>query len=196
MFRRAYAILAVFSLILALSFAGLWVWSYWWDDLVVWPRFTSFADKSDFFAARSCRGTVGLVWGSRDWSMRARAPRGGSWAFGGFGLRRNALELPPNESHHLRVIPPDPDWPHGGDFVGGLRSCSTFWMPHWALALVGLPLPIAWIWGRRRHEARALRGLCLTCGYDLRAHRPGEKCPECGTPVAAAQTSNPVGKHV
>jgi hypothetical protein len=28
-------------------------------------------------------------------------------------------------------------------------------------------------------EYRGGRG-CVTCGYDLRAHRPGDKCPECG----------------
>ena len=27
-------------------------------------------------------------------------------------------------------------------------------------------------------------GHCLRCSYDLRAHAPGEKCPECGTLIA------------
>jgi predicted RNA-binding Zn-ribbon protein involved in translation (DUF1610 family) len=25
--------------------------------------------------------------------------------------------------------------------------------------------------------------LCHSCGYDLRAHHPGQKCPECGTEI-------------
>jgi hypothetical protein len=36
---------------------------------------------------------------------------------------------------------------------------------------------------RRRRDAAA--GLCPNCFYDLRAHKPGDKCPECGTPVPA-----------
>lgn len=26
--------------------------------------------------------------------------------------------------------------------------------------------------------------LCPICSYDLRAHAPGDKCPECGTPIS------------
>ena len=36
---------------------------------------------------------------------------------------------------------------------------------------------------RRRRHKRAARGLCQSCGYDLRVHRAGDKCPECGTPI-------------
>jgi len=34
---------------------------------------------------------------------------------------------------------------------------------------------------RTRRQKRL--GLCLHCRYDLRAHPPGARCPECGTPV-------------
>jgi len=43
---------------------------------------------------------------------------------------------------------------------------------------------------RRWRTARRLReGLCLKCGYDLRAHQPGGRCPECGTVKAGNPSS-------
>ena len=58
-------------------------------------------------------------------------------------------------------------------------------VPHWLLA-PPLALPaLVWLRRRRRHRRRLRDGLCLTCGYDLRAHAPGQKCPECGTAVPA-----------
>jgi len=32
-------------------------------------------------------------------------------------------------------------------------------------------------------RAKARQGLCHKCGYDLRAHKPGQRCPECGTAI-------------
>jgi hypothetical protein len=51
-------------------------------------------------------------------------------------------------------------------------------------------VPVSWVgWqlissslARRRTRLKC----CLKCGYDLRAHVKGERCPECGMQVAAA----------
>jgi DMSO/TMAO reductase YedYZ heme-binding membrane subunit len=40
------------------------------------------------------------------------------------------------------------------------------------------------LWRTQRKRNRELAGLCLICGYDLRA-TPG-RCPECGSPAGPA----------
>ncbi|MFI5380161.1 MAG: hypothetical protein ACHRHE_12755 [Tepidisphaerales bacterium] len=62
----------------------------------------------------------------------------------------------------------------------GLTDCSLFFLPHWLIAVITAALPARWfiLVRRRLHAARL--GLCLTCGYDLRASR--DRCPECGMP--------------
>ena len=61
-------------------------------------------------------------------------------------------------------------------------------VPLWAVAAMFLMPCVPWLLMRRRRvaRARAARGLCPDCGYDLRA-TPG-RCPECGAgafPTAA-----------
>jgi hypothetical protein len=66
------------------------------------------------------------------------------------------------------------------------RYLSRSLAVHYGLlaVLAALPLAVYIIFTRGRFRAVLLlrRGLCPKCGYDLRAHAHGEKCPECGTP--------------
>ena len=67
--------------------------------------------------------------------------------------------------------------------------------PHWAAAValgippLGLLRPIL---ARARTRRRARRGLCRTCGYDLRA--TPDQCPECGARAGPALAN--VAAHV
>lgn len=68
-------------------------------------------------------------------------------------------------------------------------STYQIYIEAWVLILLfggmGSIWPLMRLVGRRRRRERFRRekGLCLHCGYDLRASP--ERCPECGVPVSA-----------
>lgn len=71
-----------------------------------------------------------------------------------------------------------------------VRGVTMIWSslgaPYWMWVLLTATLPVIYFGSAflkaRRLKIRRRDGLCLNCGYDLRASK--ERCPECGTPVA------------
>jgi len=72
----------------------------------------------------------------------------------------------------------------GGDLgVEAVDSGYELRLPHWLLALPLSMIGLIWLRGSlvRRRRKRTGNGLCVHCGYDLRASK--DRCPECGTPI-------------
>jgi hypothetical protein len=75
----------------------------------------------------------------------------------------------------------------------GLLLLGNFWVFErqrdalfgWALLALAAAIPIVGILlfspSKQRRDYRMRHQLCVKCGYDLRAHKPGDRCPECGT---------------
>ena len=107
----------------------------------------------------------GLAYASGDSPIAYRLPGGevtASGSFAGTNVLRHSLQR----------------W---GGFV------DTIWYAHvplWQLVAVTALPPAAFALTRRRRRQRhrAANGLCLSCGYDLRAS--AGRCPECGQAAA------------
>jgi hypothetical protein len=82
------------------------------------------------------------------------------WGFGAYCLR-------------TKGPPPAGNWRFGG------RLFLTVSAPYWFLLVLLTLLPGLWLFFYSRRRWRTQKGLCLVCGYDLRA--TPDRCPECGT---------------
>ena len=68
--------------------------------------------------------------------------------------------------------------------------------PHWALLVPTSLAPLTWLALRQRRRMvlrrRVCLGLCLQCGYDLRACRESGRCSECGEAIPDRRAPGPV----
>jgi hypothetical protein len=58
-------------------------------------------------------------------------------------------------------------------------DADEYHAPYWIIVSVFALPPTLWLFRLRRHRLLMKRGICRTCGYDLRA--TPDRCPECGT---------------
>jgi hypothetical protein len=208
---RLLNLLIALSLLLGVAVVALWVRSHWVSDQVsrgtvacsgtrvreqVWlasadrgqvvcgrivhvVTFESEPDAADARAAAvSGRGGV--------WKWH-RYPAGGAslglarvgfWNRLGFGRDSQTSRLPPRRMRvgQRRVA------------VNDMESGEAWAaVPYWAVAGLTAAPPLLWLAGvrRRRRARRRHRGLCPTCGYDLRA--TPDQCPECGFAAGGAK---------
>jgi hypothetical protein len=73
--------------------------------------------------------------------------------------------------------------------INGFIGFRTIWIPEFDVVPLWIPTvvfgayPVYMILPLHRRRKRKKLGLCLKCGYDLRASK--DRCPECGTEFSA-----------
>ena len=161
--------------------AGARMWSAWTDDAAFktlsaypWPS------GDGFGVTRSSpveRGPEPILFVDPPVHYKARFTLGFSWGTG-YTLV--------NEDGSVRHVQPG-TWPEGGKSPLMNWWCLDVPYPPAVAAMGALPalwlvLTLPRLVVRRR---RRTRGLCLRCGYDLRASRG--RCPECGAAPASRE---------
>lgn len=181
--RRLFNGLAVASLLLCVGTLGLWARSHRDFDMVIHEGAAGqFLLVSRFGRIQAGVNNSGLsdprclVFEHGALSAYERTLENPGWrALWGFGLGRVFLPAIPASASSPVITP-----------------SSTLWYaiaPDWFIAGVFAVAPGVWIFERRfaRRRERVRQGLCVSCGYDLRA--TPERCPECGT-VSAEKAVN------
>ena len=174
MTRRLVNVLTTLSLLLFVAVAALWVRSYSSRDNLAWTN-----DQGDGHFLSSPGGGSGLEWSRRRVGPLVESGHRLDWRAEAIDPRLIYVSIRPSRlgfgTETFSIII---NTTRGAERV----EWSGVVVPFWALLVVLGALPAA-RWGaaaiRRRKRARAAAGLCLNCGYDLRA-TPG-RCPECGS---------------
>lgn len=172
--RRAGLVLSLFVVVTA---SCAWVRSYWWMDVIV--RRPQYNKWLLLFSECGCIGIEGVTW----------------WLDAPINVSYDKWEWSHEPAGSMNPVPPAEivftvagfSYSRGGS--RGLPGASvSYWdvrLPHASLVLLGSVWPMFWLRRTICNRNRQRGGLCLGCGYDLRAS--GGRCPECGRPVGPAR---------
>jgi hypothetical protein len=162
--RRLLNVLAAGSLLIFLTTAALWVWSYPQlnGNWQYWPHIQIGSMTQRWYSLGVDRGTFKFAAIRGPFIIAPSTPVTYDWAlttplFWTHGMHETAA--PANAGAWLNV------------------EC-------WIVLLIAAILPARrMIVFRREHRLRQIEaGFCPNCGYDLRGTPKVSRCPECGTP--------------
>lgn len=188
MLRHLFTTAFALSLLLWVGVLGLWMRSYWVTDVL----HGGVATNGDIRTLVSERGR--LRWIKSTSPLMTVVHANGTelpnrvvspptnWEIGGGGaFRIISRRFVPGLARRDTVTPASYSWASPGRRRIGREYELAYWLPATILAL---PVLVS-SWRRLRHRRRFQEhdGLCSRCGYDLRA--TPNRCPECGTVVAA-----------
>ena len=185
MARRILTVFSAVSLFLCLATCALWIRSWHVGDSLRGAEFGELNLSGD-----SDSGFVALSWLFDPYSkVRLRMP-----AWSTYAPARGAQVVGPTfSSERFRqwggvaidqwaaAVNDGTGWESENEGGGGwvYAQATTVYLAYWIPATVSSISPAisAWVWWRKRRKPR--KGVCATCGYDLRA--TADRCPECGT---------------
>jgi hypothetical protein len=165
--RHLFNLAAAVALLLCVSAAVVWAISYrvGVDRSVGWV--TLWRPGAAHVTAGTHRGSMGIAWSRNGFlTVSPTIVDAGSWQRGPVSVMRGREPASPQVS-------------------GGWVNVDC-WFVCAATATLPMLRAALLIGGIRRRRRRAA-GRCIRCGYDLRA--TPDRCPECGTTVAAIGTA-------
>lgn len=170
--RKVSTTLAVLSLFLFLLTATFWFRSIRFGDLLGWRR------APDQLDVVSVDGIVNIGWGRI--ISAYPAPEGWTGSFWPFARKADYItsdDMWKGSWAGFHLVESHRRTP--SESFDTTNLSIPYWFP--ALAFIAFPLRRGITFVQKR--PRKGRMLCSNCHYDLRAHAPGDNCPECGTPI-------------
>ena len=154
--------MTVLSLLLCVATVGLWTRSYWrLDELARWSEVLG--RSPILFEVRSNRGDVT--------AFRTEVKTADQTHF-----TRN-VKITWRWFSNPALAEPFGMWA-GFGYMHRSTGRVAISVPYYFIALLTAVPAILWVRKRRRLRYRRQAGLCVVCGYDLRASP--DRCPECG----------------